>query len=43
MDNDSLSVISDYDCEDGATAIQKHWRRQAAKVFFLTVEANAHF
>ncbi len=34
MDNDSLSVISDYDCEDGATAIQKHWRRQAAKVFF---------
>ena len=34
MDNDSLSVISDYDCEDGATTIQKHWRRQAAKVFF---------
>jgi len=28
MDNDSLSVISDYDCEDGATAIQAHARRK---------------
>jgi len=32
MDNDSLSIISDYDCDDGATTIQKHWPHQAAKV-----------